>query len=98
MLRDAHRYEQLKKDAWDDEVTKEIEGIGADLTLDQGDLDLMRSEPATRSTTKPGLLNRGDGTIDGKTVPAMGLKSGDSTPAPPEPADLLRRGGEKKVE
>jgi Sec-independent protein translocase protein TatA len=79
--------EQLKKDAWDEDVTKEIEGIGSDLALDQGELDIMPSEPVTRSTTKPDLLNRGDGTINGQSVPSMGLKSGASNPAPPEPGE-----------
>ncbi|MDA0231972.1 MAG: hypothetical protein O3B04_05915 [Chloroflexi bacterium] len=78
--------EQMKKDVWDEGVTKEIAGLEQDLTLDQGDLDPMRPVPAdraaTRTSSRAGTMNRGDGTIAGSSIPSIGLTSGGSSPAP----------------
>lgn len=71
---------QVKKDAWDDGASKEIAGIEKDLTLDQGDLDVMRSVPVDRTSSRAKPINRGDGKVAGKEVPSMGLEPGDSSP------------------
>ena len=81
--------EQMKKDAWDDGVTEQLASIDKDLTLDQGDLDIMRSVPAERSnrtSSRAKPVDRGDGTIDGQSVPSIGLEPGSaSTARRPEP-------------
>ena len=82
--------EQLKKDAWDDDTTKQIADIEKDMRLDQYELDIMRSVPADRTSSKAKAVDRGDGKINGTVMPSIGLESGgsSSTPQPavePEP-------------
>ena len=86
--------EEMKRDAWDEDLTKEIAGIEQDLTLDQGDLDIMRSVPADRTSSKAKAIDRGDGTVNGKPVPSIGLESGGTDAArKPEPDDESRESG-----
>jgi Sec-independent protein translocase protein TatA len=84
--------EQVKKDAWDERVTQEIAGIEQDLTLDQGDLDIMRSVQADRTTSKAKAMDRGDGKVGGSAVPSMDLESGGSSPAPEPEIDADSKG------
>ena len=84
--------EQTKKDAWDEGLTQEIAGIEQDLTLDQGDLDIMRSVQADRTTSRAKAVDRGDGKVNGSAVPSMDLESGGSSPAPEPEMDADSKG------
>lgn len=74
--------EQIKKNAWDEDVTKDIAEIEQDLTLDQYELDIMRSVPTARTSSRVKALNRGDGTIGGDVVPSLDLQPGGSSTSP----------------
>lgn len=86
------QYEETKREAWDESATRSIKDIEKDLTLDQGDLDLGLSKSVTfdRTASRPKPVDRGDGKVNGKEVPDMGLGRGTSKLAP-EPES---RGGE----
>lgn len=74
-------YEQTRKDVWDEEATEELRGIEKDLTLDQGDLEIMRPVPNTRTASRPKPVDRGDGRVNGQDVPSIGLRPGGSSTA-----------------
>lgn len=70
--------EQMKKDAWDDDTTKQITDIEKDLKLDQYELEIMRSVPIDQTSSKAKAVDRGDGKVDGTAVPSIDLESGGS--------------------
>ncbi len=79
--------EETKREVWDESDTEAIKGIEKDLALDQGitdipELDITRSVPNVGSSSKPRLVDRGDGKVNGEDVPRLGLEPGDSSSAP----------------
>lgn len=82
--------EDTKREMWDEGTSKEIKALEKDLAIDQGDLDvpeldITRSVPSTRSSSRPKLIDRGDGKVDGEDVPSIGIRPGGSSPADESP-------------
>lgn len=82
--------EETKRDMWDEGAQKQIEGLGEDLSLDQGDLDIpeldiARPVPKTSLSSKPKLIDRGDGKVEGEDVPTLGLQADGSSSVPEAP-------------
>lgn len=84
LVNEAIDAEEIKKDLKKDigdpaAVRKELEGVKQDLTLDQIDIGLTptRSVPRTSARARP--VDRGDGKIGGKEIPAIDL--GSAAPA-----------------
>ena len=78
--------EQTKKDMWDESASKSLKGIEKDLALDQDDLtipelDITRSVPAERNSSRPKATQRGEGKIAGEEIPRLDLSAGPPTSA-----------------
>lgn len=79
-------FEETKKAAWDDSATEAVAGVKEDLTLDQGDLDIVGPIRHGRSSSTPKPIARGNGKISGKEIPTIDLGSSktesDGSPGP----------------
>ena len=85
-------FEQTKREVWDEGAKAEIEGVKKELVIDQEDLtipelDITRSVPSERLSTRARAVDRGDGKVAGEYVPSIKINVTEpEESSQPEPA------------
>ncbi len=83
--------ERTKREVWDEGAKPQIEGVRAELAIDQRDvtipeLDITRPVPEDRLSSRPKPVDRGDGKVEGEWVPSITLVE-EQQPDTPEQSE-----------